>query len=63
MSTPSCPACGGAKQVAKQGELYYCRKCGAFFDDDPDEGGTHSDRNPAARLERQESRKTHARRR
>lgn len=63
MSAPKCPHCCGTKQVVPCGSLYHCRKCNAFFDDDPDEGGTHSDRNPAARLEREERRKENARKR
>lgn len=52
---PRCPRCDG-KGIPTPGGLFKCSKCGGFYDDDPDEGGTHSDRNPAARLERAERR-------
>lgn len=60
---PQCPVCKTAARVAIHGpHLYHCAKCDGYFDDNPDEGGTHSDRNPAARLEREERRRTNARR-
>jgi transposase-like protein len=54
---PNCPVCGTHRHVivgsGKPGERYYlCQKCGGMFTD-PDEGGDYSDRNPAARLERE----------
>lgn len=59
---PKCPRCGRIKAVVRLGD--YCLRCephyggcGAMFDNDPDEGGTYSDRNPAARIEREERRR------
>jgi ribosomal protein L37AE/L43A len=51
---PPCPRCGRIASVARQGGLFYCRACAALFDDDPNEGGDYSDRDPSARIERQE---------
>lgn len=51
-----CPQCGRIKAVQKAGAFYKCNGCGAVFDDEPEEGGDYSDRNPAARLERLERR-------
>lgn len=53
--TPNCPKCKRPTVVA--GALFRCPKCGGFYDDNPDEGGDFSDRNPAARLEREERRR------
>ena len=55
---PKCPRCGRVKAVQKAGGFFHCNGCGATFDDDPNEGGDWSDRNPAARLERQERRRS-----
>lgn len=56
---PPCPRCNSAKQVVSLagGEAYRCAKCGGIFDDDPDEGGDYSDRDPGARLDRAERRR------
>lgn len=51
---PACPKCGRSKSVVSQGEMFHCHACAAFFDDDPNEGGDYSDRDPSARIERQE---------
>lgn len=51
-----CPRCDG-KGSATPGGMFKCSRCGAFFDAEPDEGGDYSDRNPAARMEREERRK------
>jgi ribosomal protein L37AE/L43A len=52
----ACPRCGQRKRITALGDgTYLCASCGAWFDDDPDEGGEYSNRNPAARLERQEA--------
>lgn len=48
----TCPACGG--DATGDGDLFRCPKCGGVFDASPDEGGTYSDRDPAARLMREE---------
>ena len=55
MSTPvpRCVRCK-SKRVARLGELYRCASCDALFDDNPDEGGDYSSRNPSARMEREE---------
>lgn len=52
---PPCPHCQTAAQVIRQGEMYHCRRCRGLFDDEPDEGGTHSD-DPTRRIECEESR-------
>lgn len=57
---PKCPRCGTNKHVRPHGvvgDLYRCGKCSGTFDDDPEEGGDYSDRNPAARLERDDRRR------
>lgn len=52
---PKCPQCGRRKTVRRVSDFHHCSACGIHFDgDDPDEGGTYSDRNPAARLERED---------
>lgn len=61
-----CPKCHTAKHVQVIGHrLYRCHQCDTpAFDDDQDEGGDYSDRNPSARLEREERwREEQARRR
>jgi ribosomal protein L37AE/L43A len=53
--TVRCPKCN--RPQPKRGghdSIYYCEHCRCQFDDDPTDGGDYSDRNPAARLERQE---------
>lgn len=51
---PKCPRCKTARHVVKLG-LYLCQNCNGTFDEtDPDEGGDFDDRNPAARMEREE---------
>jgi len=55
---PPCPRCRSVADVVAQGASGYfaCRRCGGLFDDDPDEGGDYCDRDPAARLIREERR-------
>jgi ribosomal protein L37AE/L43A len=54
---PPCPRCGTNRKVNRHGQdQYFCGRCSGIFDDDPDEGGTHSTFNPAARLEREDRR-------
>lgn len=61
---PPCPRCGTNKKVNTHGrDEFYCGRCGGLFDNDPDEGGTHSTFNPAARLEREERWQANRRRR
>jgi DNA-directed RNA polymerase subunit RPC12/RpoP len=55
-TTVRCPRCGRGQPYKSPQALYWCDHCRGMFDDDPDEGGTHSDLNPAARLEREERR-------
>lgn len=50
----ACPKCQRKQAKRSADAIYYCENCRAQFDDSPDEGGTYSDRNPAARLEREE---------
>lgn len=59
-STPACPRC--RKPGRPVNGYYVCPICGGIFDDDPNEGGDHSDRNPAVRLEREERRRERERR-
>lgn len=54
---PACPICNkrtSVKAVGCSGTVFFCRDCQAAFDTEPDEGGDFDDRNPAARLEREE---------
>lgn len=52
-----CPKCG-VPQTAGQGQdIFYCHRCQMQFDNEPDEGGDYSDRDPSARLEREERRR------
>lgn len=51
-ATPKCPRCGRRGEPA--GDFFRCPKCGGFFDDDPNEGGTHHDR-PDVSAERREA--------
>ena len=46
-----CPKCG--RKQTKQGPdtIYRCDRCQVSFDDDPDEGGTYSNRDPSARIQ------------
>lgn len=54
---PSCPQCQSSKHTrAQAGGTFVCGKCGGQFDNDPNEGGDYSDRDPAARLLRREGR-------
>ena len=53
MSKPNCPRCN-RKGKPIGGGMYVC-SFGHRFDDNPDEGGTHDSRNPAARIEREET--------
>jgi hypothetical protein len=54
MKLPRCPRenCRGKSEQA--GSLYRCTKCRSLHDGVPDEGGDFSDRDPSARLQRQE---------
>ena len=49
-----CPLCNSPKITPLGRHWFRCATCGAHFDNDPGEGGDYSDRNPSARLERQE---------
>lgn len=58
-----CIRCGRKKAVkALGGGMFRCGACGALFDSDPDEGGTHGT-DPAARMEREERHRENRRRR
>lgn len=53
-SKVQCPKC---RRMCDRGlSLHYCAWCQMQFDDDPDEAGDYDNRNPAARLEREERR-------
>lgn len=59
--TVKCPRCG-RKSKPLPGGLYQCVLHG-LHDADPDEGGSYSDRNVAARLEREDRRRENLNRR
>ena len=50
-SGPRCIQCGSRKAVEKLVDTYHCTRCGAWFDDDPDEGGDFW-ADPSKRMER-----------
>lgn len=50
------PGCKGHGIPQGTSGFYGCSKCGGLFDDEPNEGGDYSDRDPSARLQRQERR-------
>lgn len=52
----ACPMCGRKQPHMGAEAMYYCKPCGCYFDDDPDEGGTYSN-NPSRRLEQEERRR------
>ena len=54
--TVRCPRCRRKQPKQRPDTIYFCQHCQGCFDDQPDEGGYYSDRNPAARLERAERR-------
>lgn len=58
MNNPPCPACGCKKADPQKGGFFRCTRCDGLYDSDPSEGGDHHDRNPAARLEREERQRT-----
>lgn len=49
-----CPFCNSKKVVPNGDREYMCTSCKKYFDDEPDEGGSFSDRDPSARMEREE---------
>jgi ribosomal protein L37AE/L43A len=52
---PPCPRCKRKNAERLEGGFLRCRACGAFFDDDPDEGGDYC-ADPTKRIERLEGR-------
>lgn len=52
---PACPRCQNRSQrsILQIADTYKCGRCGAMYDNDPDEGGTHYS-DPSKRLERAE---------
>lgn len=56
-TTPRCPLCGIHGKPLGTEDLYRCDRCGGLFDSCPDEGGTHSTYDPAARMKRAETRR------
>jgi len=38
-----CPFCNSKKTAQLSPHMFRCNTCNAHFDDEPDEGGTHSD--------------------
>ena len=55
-TTVACPRCGRKQTRRGPDAIYWCEFGCGQFDDDPDEGGDYSHRNPAVRLEREERR-------
>jgi hypothetical protein len=56
--TARCIKCKRTDQVYEEGDRnFWCKRCKIVFDDAPDEGGDFSDRNAAARIEREERRR------
>lgn len=49
-----CPRCKRRQPARGPDAIYWCDHCQGQFDGDPDEGGSYSDRDPSARLEREE---------
>lgn len=57
MSSARCPRCHRPTQTTSNGpHRWYCHACRMEFEDVDD--GDYSDRNPAARIEREERRET-----
>lgn len=55
VNVANCPKCG--RSCKSNTDVWYCGQCQFQFDNDPDEGGDFDDRNPAARMEREERRR------
>ena len=51
-STPRCPRCGNVGH--QSGAIYFCRRCAAWYDDDPDEGSPTTYNDPMKSLEAKE---------
>lgn len=51
--TVRCPKCNRPQRDTGADSIYWCSHCRMQFDT-TDDGGTYSDHNPAARLEREE---------
>lgn len=51
-SQPKCPVCGNKGKLVSK-DVYRCR-IGHLFDGIPNEGGTHDDRDPSRRIERED---------
>lgn len=50
----ACPKCGRRQKRQGSDTMYWCGNCQGMHDADSEEGGDYSDRDPSARLERQE---------
>lgn len=56
---PTCPFCGRRKGIQPAGpDTFKCPACGAMFDSDPEEGGSHYS-DPSKRLEMEEAEREH----
>lgn len=53
-----CPKCGRPNRAGLGDDRYWCVWCRVIYDNDPDDGGDYSDRDPAARMIREEERKS-----
>ena len=59
----ACPRCNRMQKARTHDSIYWCSHCQCQFDNDPDEGGDFSSRDPSWRLEREERRQQKTRRR
>lgn len=59
--TVACPCCRRQQPYRAPDSLYWCENCRGQFDAEGDDGGTYSDQNPAARIEREERHLAHLR--
>ena len=57
-TNPPCPRCGTNRHSnAMCDGQFYCSSCQGLYDRDGEEGGDYSDRDPSARIEREERRR------
>ncbi len=50
----SCPMCGRGVEDRGPGAIYWCGHCLVQFDGNPEEGGTHHEKDPSRLMTRQE---------
>ena len=60
-SKVDCPKCGRSQPLQGDDTVYWCANCQGMFDADRDgDGGDYSDRDPSARLQREERNRENA---